>query len=87
MTWPRSLRVDAEDSTGGWWGTVFPVGALFFSAVDVDPGISLGFGVWAPFGKGAVLIGAGGVTLPAFMDSPMPNAVPTVAVFIFVRLS
>ena len=87
MTWPRSLRVDAEDSTSGWWGTTWPIGALFMSSVDVDPATSLGFGSWQVYGKGAVVIGAGSSGTPAFLSSPAPAAVPTVPVYLFVRVS
>ena len=87
MTWPRSLRVDSEDAPGGWWGTTWPIGGLYLSAVDVDPAQSLGFGTWAAFGKGAVLIGADGLGSPQFLSSPAPNATPTVPIYIWVRLT
>jgi hypothetical protein len=69
MTWPRSLRVDSEDSPGGWWGTSFPVGGLFLSVVNVNPGTaaSLGFGTWTLFTKGRLLLAPPGPPVDVFM--------------------
>jgi len=35
----------------------WPVGSVFVSAVDTDPAILMGFGVWQAFGSGRVLVG------------------------------
>jgi hypothetical protein len=70
--WPRSLRVDGSDSEGGWWGTAFPIGGMFLSIVDTDPSVLFGFGTWALFAKGRLL-----------MAPPAPSG----DVFIWTRLS
>lgn len=36
---------------------VYPVGSIFASVVNTDPAVLLGFGVWAAFGAGRVLVG------------------------------
>lgn len=41
---------------------VWPVGALFFSAVSTNPATLLGFGTWAAFAAGQVLVGDDGGT-------------------------
>jgi hypothetical protein len=38
---------------------LFPVGAIYSSTSATNPGTSLGFGTWAAFGAGRVMIGAG----------------------------
>ena len=37
----------------------YPVGALYYSATDDNPGVTLGYGVWAPFALGRVVVGVG----------------------------
>ncbi len=66
MTWPKALRVDADDSPSGWWGTIFPVGAIFLSTVNVDPGSSLGFGTWSLYAQGRVLMAPPGPSSDLF---------------------
>jgi hypothetical protein len=39
---------------------LFPVGALYSSTSATNPGTSLGFGTWAQFGAGRMMMGAGG---------------------------
>lgn len=40
--------------------SVWPVGSIFISAVSTNPGTLLGFGTWAAFGAGKVLVGRDG---------------------------
>lgn len=40
-------------------GLLFPVGAIYSSTASTNPNTSLGFGTWAAFGAGKVLIGNG----------------------------
>lgn len=42
---------------GGLLERVYSVGALYFSAVDADPALLLGFGVWEEFAAGRTLFG------------------------------
>jgi hypothetical protein len=39
---------------------LFPIGAIYTATVATNPGTLLGFGTWAAFGAGRVLIGNGG---------------------------
>lgn len=38
----------------------YPVGSIYTSTVATNPGTSLGFGTWAQFGAGRMMMGAGG---------------------------
>jgi hypothetical protein len=43
---------------------LFPVGAIYSSTSATNPGTSLGFGTWAQFGAGRMMMGAGGAFGP-----------------------
>lgn len=43
--------------TGSPGGEAFPVGSVFISVVSTDPATLLGYGTWAAFGAGKVLVG------------------------------
>ncbi len=43
--------------SGGPGGEAFPVGSVFISVVSTDPASLLGYGTWAAFGAGRVLVG------------------------------
>jgi hypothetical protein len=43
---------------------LFPVGAIYSSTSSTNPGTSLGFGTWAQFGAGRMMMGAGGSFSP-----------------------
>ena len=45
------------DIVVGGGGSAFPVGAIFIAAVSTDPATLLGYGTWAAFGAGRVLVG------------------------------
>lgn len=47
----------SSHSHAGGGGEAFPVGAIFIAAVDTDPATLLGYGTWAAFGAGRVLVG------------------------------
>jgi hypothetical protein len=40
--------------------TIYPVGAIYMSALSTDPGTLFGFGTWTHIGAGRTLIDAGG---------------------------
>jgi len=44
-------------ASGGPSGEAFPVGSVFISVVATDPATLLGYGTWAAFGSGKVLVG------------------------------
>lgn len=49
---PQGPQGDPASIAGAW-----PVGSIFISAIATNPATSLGFGTWAAFGAGRVLIG------------------------------
>jgi hypothetical protein len=54
------------------WQNAYPVGSIYMNAEDsTDPSVLLGFGTWAAFGAGRVLIGAGSDS----DDQPTPETV------------
>jgi hypothetical protein len=42
---------------GGGNVEAFPVGSIFTTVSDIDPAVLLGYGTWAEFGAGRVLVG------------------------------
>lgn len=65
---PSSLATDTEVSAaisqheatathGAGGGQAFPVGSVFISVVSTNPGTLLGYGTWAAFGAGRVMVG------------------------------
>lgn len=42
---------------GGGAGEAFPVGSVFIAVVSTDPATLLGYGTWAAFGAGRVMVG------------------------------
>ena len=44
---------------------LFPIGAIYSATVATNPGTLLGFGTWAAFGAGRVMIGQNGTTFVA----------------------
>jgi hypothetical protein len=42
---------------GGGGGPAFPVGSVFIAVVSTDPATLLGYGTWAAFGAGRVMVG------------------------------
>jgi hypothetical protein len=54
------------------WQNAYPVGSIYMNASDsTDPSVLLGFGTWAAFGAGRVLIGEGSDS----DDQPTPETV------------
>lgn len=51
------LRGDQTWATPAGGSEAFPVGSVFISVVSTNPGTLLGYGTWAAFGAGKVLIG------------------------------
>ena len=55
------VRNKAHASGGTWQapgaGAAFPVGSVFISVVSTNPATLLGYGTWAAFGAGRVLVG------------------------------
>lgn len=47
--------LDTQGATGG--GEAFPVGSVFISVVATNPATLLGYGTWAAFGAGRVMVG------------------------------
>lgn len=50
---PTSIDIAGHSLANSMW----PVGAIFISAVSTNPGTLLGFGTWTQFGQGRVLVG------------------------------
>lgn len=50
-------EISSHSHAGGPGGEAFPVGSVFIAVVDDDPADLLGYGTWAAFGAGRVLIG------------------------------
>lgn len=46
-----------SDITGGSGSPAFPVGSVFIAVVSTDPATLLGYGTWAAFAAGRVLVG------------------------------
>jgi hypothetical protein len=59
----QSGKYLTTNGTTASWGTppggseAFPVGSVFISVVSTNPGTLLGYGTWAAFGAGRVLVG------------------------------
>lgn len=54
----KFLREDGTWATpAGGSGEAFPVGAVFLAVVSTDPATLLGYGTWAAFGAGKMLVG------------------------------
>lgn len=54
------IALDARVSTlegAGPGGQAFPVGSVFIAVVSTNPATLLGYGTWAAFGAGRVLVG------------------------------
>jgi len=49
--------VRLSDITATVLGIIYPVGGLYFSTLSTNPAVLLGFGTWASFGSGQVLVG------------------------------
>lgn len=49
--------VPVAAAPAGPGGEAFPVGSVFIAVVSTNPGTLLGYGVWAAFGAGRVLVG------------------------------
>lgn len=56
-------------------GVVFPVGSIYTSTVSTNPGTSFGFGTWAAFGAGRVLMGSGNASYLAGTTGGSADAV------------
>ena len=55
---PAGAKGDKGDKgDAGQGGFTFPVGWLLISTVNTNPGTFLGYGTWAAFGAGRVLVG------------------------------
>lgn len=48
-----------NSGAGGLLGIIHPVGSLYFSVSDTNPATTLGFGTWAAYAAGRVLVGVG----------------------------
>lgn len=53
---PGGSSVSLEEQGGGG-GEAFPVGSVFIAVVSTNPATLLGYGTWAAFGAGRVLVG------------------------------
>lgn len=51
------LAAGAWAEVGGGGGQAFPVGAVFLAVVSTNPATLLGYGTWAAFGAGRMLVG------------------------------
>ena len=56
------FKRDAAHEDGGTWqapsaGQAFPIGSVFLSVVATNPNTLLGYGTWAAFGAGRMLVG------------------------------
>jgi len=54
---------------------LYPVGSIYTSTAATNPGTTFGFGTWAQFGAGRVLIGDNGGTFPAGATGGSTDAV------------
>lgn len=52
-----AIATHAATPHGGEGGEAFPVGSVFLSVVSTDPATLLGYGTWAAFGAGRMLVG------------------------------
>jgi hypothetical protein len=63
---------------------LFPIGAIYSSTSATNPGTSLGFGTWAQFGAGRMMMGAGGAFGPGATggsyDATLPSHTHTATV-------
>lgn len=50
---PKTIYLSGHSLANSMW----PIGAIFISAVSTNPGTLLGFGTWTQFGQGQVLVG------------------------------
>ena len=53
----KFLKDDGTWATPAGGGDAFPVGSVFISVVATNPATLLGYGTWAAFGAGRVLVG------------------------------
>ena len=51
------FRAELDAVSGGPGGDAFPVGSVFIAVVSTNPATLLGYGTWAAFGSGRVLVG------------------------------
>jgi hypothetical protein len=63
---------------------LFPIGAIYSATVATNPGTLLGFGTWATFGAGRMMMGAGGAFGPGTTggsnDASLPSHTHTATV-------
>lgn len=53
----NDLITDERIGMGGGGAEAFPVGAIYLSVTGVNPATELGYGTWAAFGTGRMLVG------------------------------
>jgi len=56
-TLPDDAVIEWEDVKAMLLSTVYPVGSIYTSVVSTNPATLFGFGTWAAFGAGRVLVG------------------------------
>jgi hypothetical protein len=88
---PKLLTVNHPSDESGYWAEIWPIGSVYLSVNDVDPGSVFGFGTWQAYGVGSLLIGATGptrvnsvATAPASVTT---TPIPTAAVFCWQRIA